>query len=185
MEAFAISLFSVAVAELGDKTQLSLITLAASIRKPLALFLGMIAGYVVVAGLAVLVGQTLLAVIPLSTLTFISGIVFIAIGLLMLKVNVESRVNGPRSKSPFLAAFVMIVLTELGDKTQIVTIALAARFAEPVVVFAGVLSAFAMIDGSSIILANRLGKRVPTGKIKKASAIIFVVLGILTLLGIF
>jgi len=78
----------------------------------------------------------------------------------------------------------MIVLTELGDKTQIMTIALAARFAQPVTVFLGVLSAFVVIDGLSILLADRLGKRIPTNKVKKVSAIIFIVLGILTLLGI-
>jgi putative Ca2+/H+ antiporter (TMEM165/GDT1 family) len=185
LEAFAISLLSIAVAELGDKTQLGLITLAASIRKPSVIFLGMIAGYIVVAGLAVLVGQALLAIIPLSILTLISGAIFIVIGLLMLKVDVQNGVTGPRAKSPFLAAALMIVFTELGDKTQIVTIALAARFAQPIAVFAGVLSAFVVIDGLSIILADRLGKRVPTSKVKKVSAVIFIVLGILTLLEIF
>lgn len=178
-------MFSIAVAELGDKTQLGVITLAASIRKPGLIFLGMIAGYVVVAGLAVLVGQALLAIIPLSMLTLISGVIFVVIGLLMLKVDVQSGIASPRAKSPFLAAALMIVLTELGDKTQIVTIALAARFAQPIAVFAGVLSAFVVIDGLSIILADRLGKRVPTSKVKKVSAVIFIVLGILTLFGIF
>ena len=184
IEAFAVSLFSIAIAELGDKTQIGLITLAATIRKPVAIFMGMVSGFFVVAGSAVLIGQALLAVIPLSTLTFISGLIFVAMGILMLKVDVESKVAGPRAKSPFLAASLMIVLTELGDKTQIMTIALAARFAQPVTVFLGVLSAFVVIDGLSILLADRLGKRIPTNKVKKVSAIIFIVLGILTLLGI-
>jgi len=184
VEAFAISLLSIAVAELGDKTQLGMITLAASVRKPVAIFLGMIVGYVVVAGLAVLIGQAFLAIIPLSALTLASGLIFVAIGLLMLKIDVGKGVSSPRAKSPFLAASLMIVLTELGDKTQIATIALAARFAQPTAVFLGVLSAFALVDGLSILLADRLGKRLPVNKIKKISAVIFIVLGVLTLLGI-
>jgi len=179
-----VSLFSIAIAELGDKTQIGLITLSATIRKPAAIFLGMVSGFFVVAGSAVLIGQALLAVIPLSTLTFISGLIFVAMGILMLKVDVESSVAGPRAKNPFLAASLMIVLTELGDKTQIMTIALAARFAQPVTVFLGVLSAFVVIDGLSILLADRLGKHIPTNKVKKVSAIVFIILGILTLLGI-
>jgi len=94
IEAFAVSLFSIAIAELGDKTQIGLITLAATIRKPVAIFLGMVSGFFVVAGSAVLIGQALLAVIPLSTLTFISGLIFVAMGILMLKVDVESKVAG-------------------------------------------------------------------------------------------
>lgn len=182
--AFAVSLLSIAAAEFGDKTQLGLIMLAASLQKPGSIFLGMIAGYTVVAGVGVLVGQALLAILPLSTLTLISGLIFVAVGLLMLKVDVEARAAATRSRSPFYAASLMIVLTELGDKTQIVTIALAARFAQPIAVFSGVLLAFAIIDGVSIILAGHLGKRLPTSKVKKASAIVFIVLGILTFLGL-
>jgi putative Ca2+/H+ antiporter (TMEM165/GDT1 family) len=77
----------------------------------------------------------------------------------------------------------MIILTELGDKTQVVTIALAARFAQPIAVFCGVLLALALVDGLSIVLAGHVGKRLPTGKVKKVSALAFIVLGILTLLG--
>ncbi len=185
LEAFTVSLFSIILAEFGDKTQLGVITLAASHKKPRSIFLGMIAGYIVVAGLAVLVGQALLAILPLSVLTSVSGLVFIAVGLLMLKVDVDNGVVGPRMRNPFLAASLMIILTEMGDKTQIMTVALAARFAQPVTVFAGVIAAFIIIDGASIILADRLGKRVPTGKVKRASAVIFIVLGILTILGLF
>ena len=185
IEAFVVSLFSIAVAELGDKTQIGLITLAATIRKPAAIFLGMVSGFFVVAGSAVLIGQALLTVIPLSTLSFISGLIFVTMGILMLKVDVESKVAGPRAGNPFLAASSMIVLTELGDKTQTMTIALAARFAQPIVVFVGVMSAFVVIDGLSILLADRVGKRIPTNKIKRVSAIVFIILGVLTLLGVF
>jgi putative Ca2+/H+ antiporter (TMEM165/GDT1 family) len=101
----------------------------------------------------------------------------------MLTMNVKSGVRSSRVKGPFLTTSLMIILTELGDKTQIVTIALAARFTEALAVFTGVLSAFVMIDGLSIILADRLGKRVRAGKVKKVSAIMFIVLGILTVLG--
>jgi len=183
-EAFAISLLSTSAAELGDKTQLGLIMLAASLRKPRAIFLGMISGYAIVAGVGVLIGQALLAIIPLSLLTQISGLIFVAVGILMLKFNTGTDAPSTRSGKPFQAASLMIVLTELGDKTQVVTIALAARFAQPIAVFSGVLLALAIVDGLSIILAGHVGKRLPTSKVKKVSAIAFIILGILTLFGI-
>ena len=83
-EAFAISLLSTSAAELGDKTQLGLVMLSASLQKPRAIFLGMITGFAIVTGVGVLIGQALLAIIPLSLLTLISGLIFVAVGLLML-----------------------------------------------------------------------------------------------------
>jgi len=183
-EAFAMSLLSISAAELGDKTQIGLIMLAASLRKPRSIFLGMITGYAIVAGVGVLIGQALLAIIPLSLGNLISGLIFVVIGILMLKVSAGADAPSLRSGKPFQAASLMIVLTELGDKTQVVTITLAARFAQPVAVFSGVLLALAIVDGLSIILAGHVGKRLPTSKVKKVSAIVFIVLGILTLLRI-
>jgi len=184
LEAFAVSVLSTAAAEFGDKTQLGLIVLAASLRRPRSIFLGMITGFAFVAGLGVLAGQALLSIIPMSTLVIASGLVFIAVGFLILKVDVSASTPKGRSSNPFQAASLMIVLTELGDKTQIITVALAARFAQPIAVFSGVLVALVMVDGLSIALAGRLDERLPTDKVKKASAIIFIVLGILTLLGL-
>lgn len=181
-EAFVTSLASIALAELGDKTQLGLIVLAASIRKTGWIFLGMVAAYTVMVGLGVLVGQTLLVVIPVSVLTIISGLIFLVVGAFMLQLNVEGGVTLPRAKSPFFGTLLMIVFAELGDKTQIVTIALAARFAQPIAVFAGAMLAFVIVDGLSIISADRLGKRLPSTKVKKASAIFFIVFGIFTIL---
>ncbi len=186
IEAFMLSFVSIVVAELGDKTQLSIISLTASLGRPFSIFAGMVLGYGVVAGLGVVAGEALLTVIPISVLTKASGLVFIIMGILMLRAgdNFSFGVSNPRLKDPFLATCVMIILAELGDKTQIVTIALAARFAQPTAVFVGVMSGFIIVDGLSIVLANRLAKRFPIAKIRKASAIIFLVLGFITLVGL-
>jgi len=185
VEAFTLSLLSIAAAEFGDKTQLGLIMLAASLPKPRLIFLGMIAGYVFVAGVGVLVGQALLTIVPLSVLVLVSGFIFVTIGLLMLRTNVDNVIPAKYSGSnPFQAASLLIVLTELGDKTQIVTVALAARFAQPVAVFLGVLLAFAVVEGLSIMLAGNLGRRLPRDKVRRGAAIVFMALGVLTLLGI-
>lgn len=182
-EAFAATLLTIAAAEFADKTQLGLMLLAASLRKPAAIFFGMIAGFAVVAGAGVAVGQVLLTVVPLSVLTTISGLMFVIVGLLMLRIDVQNDVATKGSGGPFRTALLLIVLTEMGDKTQIVTVALSVRFAQPLLVFTGALVAFAVIDGLSIMLASTLGKRLPTERIRRVSAIIFIVLGILTLIG--
>ncbi len=79
-EAFAISMLSISVAELGDKTQLALVMLSASLRKPKEIFLGMITGFAIIAGASVLIGQALLAILPLPLLTVISGLIFVVVG---------------------------------------------------------------------------------------------------------
>ncbi len=182
-EAFAISLLTISVAELGDKTQLALVMLSASLRKPREIFLGMITGFAIIAGASVLIGQALLAILPLPLLTLISGLIFVAVGILMLKLKTEENIPLTRLGKPFQTAALMIVLTELGDKTQVAAIALAAHYAQPIAVFSGVLLALAVVDGLSILLAGHVGKRLPISKVKMVSAILFIVLGILTLLG--
>ena len=82
----------------------------------------------------------------------------------------------------FIASFPSITVSELGDKTQIMTIALATRFGEPIAVFSGALLAFAAIDGVSILLAGSLRKRLAMGEVGQISAIVFMAIGILRLL---
>jgi putative Ca2+/H+ antiporter (TMEM165/GDT1 family) len=182
-EAFAISLLSISVAELGDKTQLALVMLSASLRKPRAIFLGMITGYAIIAGASVLIGQALLAILPLPLLTVISGLIFVVVGILMFRLKTEENIPLTRLGKPFRTAALVIVLTELGDKTQVAAIALAAHYAQPIAVFSGVLLALALVDGLTIVSAERLGRRLPISKVRKVSAVTFIVLGVLTLLG--
>jgi putative Ca2+/H+ antiporter (TMEM165/GDT1 family) len=182
-EAFAISLLSISVAELGDKTQLALVMLSASLRRPRAIFLGMITGFAIIAGTSVLIGQALLAILPLPLLTSISGLIFVAVGILMFKLKTEESVPLTRLGKPFPTAALVIILTELGDKTQVAAIALAAHYAQPIAVFSGVLLALALVDGLTIVSAERLGRRLPISKVRKVSAVTFIVLGVLTLLG--
>jgi len=112
--AFAISLLSISVAELGDKTQLALAMLSASLREPRAIFLGAIAGFAVIAGASVLMVQALLAMLLLPLPTLIPGLIFVAVGILMFKLKTEEDIPSIRLGKPFQTAAPMIVLTELG-----------------------------------------------------------------------
>ncbi|WP_455285929.1 TMEM165/GDT1 family protein [[Eubacterium] cellulosolvens] len=182
--AFIASFLSITVSELGDKTQLGLMMMSTTLRKPTTIFLGIIIGFAIVAGVAVLVGQSLHALIPLSTIVWISGLVFIAAGLLMLKVDVHHTPRIRSRRGTLYATSLVIALTELGDKTQIMTIALATGFRQPIAVFSRALLAFAAIDGVSILLAGSLGKQLAMGKVRQISAIVFMAIGILRLLKI-
>jgi len=82
----------------------------------------------------------------------------------------------------FIESFLSITVSELGDKTQIMTSAPATRFGQPIAVFSGALLAFAAIDGVSILLAGSLRKRLAMGKVGQISAIVFMAIGILRLL---
>ena len=90
--------------------------LAASLRKPAVIFFGIIAGYAVVEGAGVAVGQVLLTVVPLSVLMTISGLIFVIAGLLMLRIDVQNDV-ATKGTGPFRTALLLIVLTEMDDKT--------------------------------------------------------------------
>jgi putative Ca2+/H+ antiporter (TMEM165/GDT1 family) len=103
--------------------------------------------------------------------------------LLTLKVDVHYAPRIRSRRGTLYARSLVIALTELGDKTQIMTIALATRFGQPIAVFSRALLAFAAIDGVSI-LAGSLGKRLAMGKVRQISAIEFMAIGILRLLKI-
>src|SRR4030067_3655811 len=140
LSAFALIL----VAELGDKTQLSVISLSSSYKWQ-HVFAGSMLAFLAVDGVSIAVGGPLLALVPLRYVQVVSGIVFILFGIIPLlrkEKSSEVRVK-PRSTIPLLASFSLIALMELGDKTQIITITLAAQ-SSPILVLAGMVSAFAV-----------------------------------------
>src|SRR3989337_3309675 len=116
------------VAELGDKTHVSVISLSSSYKWQ-HVFAGSMLAFLAVDGISIAVGGPLLALVPLRYVQAVSGIVFIVFGIIPLlrkEKSSEVRVNKPPSTIPLLASFSLIALMELGDKTQIITITLAA-----------------------------------------------------------
>jgi len=183
IESLLLSLVSIAVMEFGDKTQLGVLTLSARYKLRAPIFLGAMAAFAIVCTLGVAIGEALLSILPVWLLPKISGIVFIALGLLMLRgleEEKESSIIGQR-RGPFASTFLMILVSEFGDKTQIAMITLAAKFGSPLEVLVGALLGLGAITALGTLVGERIARVVPMSVIRKTAAAIFVAIGLLTL----
>lgn len=175
------------VAELGDKTQLSVISLS-STYKWKHVFAGAMLAFLAVDGISLAVGGTLLALVPIRYVQIVSGIVFIIFGILPLLRKEKRREAVPKTKSatfPLIATFSLVALMELGDKTQILTITLAAQTA-PILVLAGMMLAFTLLTGIAVLVGAKLVSRLPVKWLKIGTSILFIILGAISILsGIF
>jgi putative Ca2+/H+ antiporter (TMEM165/GDT1 family) len=175
------------VAELGDKTQLSVISLSSSYKWQ-HVFAGSMLAFLAVDGLSIAVGGPLLALVPLRYVQIVSGIVFVIFGVVPLlrkeKTN-DVPLSKPRSTVPLLASFSLIALMELGDKTQIISIALAAQ-SSLILVLVGMVSAFALLTGAAVLIGARLVSRLPMKWLKIGTSTLFIALGAISIVsGIF
>ncbi len=173
----------IALAELGDKTQLTVIALSAKYDRK-KVFSGVVLAFVLVTGLGVLVGKGLLEIIPEGMIKIIAGIMFVAFGIWMLlsKEDDEEEEN-PRVLNPFISTFSMIALAEMGDKTQLSAITLSAKYDSPYLVFLGAVLALASISLLGIFAGKKLCEIVPMSKIKLGAAVMFILFGIMFIAG--
>jgi len=175
------------IAELGDKTQLSVISLSCSYKWQ-HVFVGSMLAFLAVDGVSIAVGGPLLALVPLRYVQIVSGFVFVIFGvvpLLRKEKTDDIPVNKKPSNIPLLASFSLIALMELGDKTQIITITLAAQ-SSPLLVLIGMVSAFTLLTGIAVLVGAKLVSRLPMKWIKIGTSTLFIILGTISVLsGIF
>lgn len=184
-EAYLISFTSILVMELGDKTQLAVINLSATNKSPLPVFTGALLAFSVINGLGVLLGEGLLRIVPVSVIAKASGLLFISLGLYtFLKRSDGEKKIRTSDHGVFYTAFTSVFLSEIGDKTQLSTIVLAAKFNVPVEVILGSISALALVTSLGVILGTKLAERLPQNILQKAAGSLFIAMGILTILGL-
>jgi putative Ca2+/H+ antiporter (TMEM165/GDT1 family) len=173
----------IALAELGDKTQLTVIALSAKYDQT-KVFSGVILAFVLVTGLGVLVGEGLLKIIPEDMIKIIAGIMFVIFGIWMLlsKEDCEGK-ESPRVFNPFISTFSMIALAEMGDKTQLSAITLSAKYDSPYLVFLGAVLALLLISLLGIFAGKKLCEIAPMSKIKLGAAVMFILFGIMFIAG--
>lgn len=166
------------VAELGDKTQLSVISLSSSYKWH-HVFVGSMLAFLLVDGVSIAVGGPLLALIPLRYVQVVSGVVFLVFGIipwLRKEKNTEVSFNKGRTTMPLLASFSLVALMELGDKTQILTITLAAQ-SSPILVLIGMLLAFTVLTAAAVFIGAKLVSRLPKKWLQIITSTLFIVLG--------
>jgi len=175
MEIFFISAFAVFIAEMGDKTQFGVFSLALKYDKYRVL-LGAITAFALMSFLAVFLGEVLVKLIPQNTIALLAAVLFIALGLFFIfskKDSVEE--DKARKGSPFFVSLLLVSSAEIGDKTQLLIAALAIRYASPIPVFLGALVGLASASILGIFIAPLVKDRLAW--IEKAAGLIMVVIG--------
>ena len=185
MEPLLISTGVVALAEVGDKTQLLAFILAARFKKPVPIILGILVATLVNHGLAGALGAWITASIDAGILRWVLGVSFIAMAIwTLIPDKIEEEETAVAVKfGVFGATLVTFFLAEMGDKTQIATVALAAHYATPWMVVAGTTLGMLIADVPAVFLGDKLAGRIPMTLVHRIAAVIFAALGIATLLG--
>ncbi len=185
MEAFLISTGVVALGEIGDKTQLLALMLAARFRKPVPIVLGILVATLVNHGLAGVVGETVARALGPQLLRWVIGGSFLAMAAWMLVPDKADDVDDSRSRfGVFGTTVVTFFLAEMGDKTQIATVALAARYNDLFAVVSGTTLGMMLADVPAVFLGDRAAKALPMRLVHGISAAVFALLGVLTLLNV-
>ncbi len=184
MEALLTSMGVVALAEIGDKTQLLAFVLAARFKKPLPIIAAIFCATVVNHGLAGAVGAWITSTLTPETLRWIVGFSFIGMAIwTMVPDKIEDEETQVANHlGVFGATFVTFFLAEMGDKTQIATVAMAAHFPSPVMVVIGTTLGMLIADVPAVFVGDRFSKKIPMKLVHSIAAAMFVVMGALALL---
>lgn len=186
MESLLLSTGVVALAEIGDKTQLLAFLLAARFKKPLPIVMGILVATVVNHGLAGALGAWITTTINPQVLRWVLGISFIgmAIWTLIPDEIEEDEMKVAHRFGVFGATLITFFFAEMGDKTQVATVAMAAHYATPLTVVIGTTLGMLIADVPAVFLGDKLSSRIPMKLVHTIAAAIFAVLGVLTLLGV-
>ncbi len=184
MEALLISTGVVALAEIGDKTQLLAFILAARFRRPWPIVAGILLATLVNHGLAGALGAWITGLLGPQAMRWGLGLSFLAMAVWTL---IPDRFDESEARlarhGVFLTTLIAFFLAEMGDKTQIATIALAAKYHAFWPVVAGTTLGMMLANVPAVFVGDRLAHRLPTRLVHAVAALIFAVLGVLTLMG--
>ncbi|MCM2296273.1 TMEM165/GDT1 family protein [Rhodoferax sp.] len=185
MESLFVSTGVVALAEIGDKTQLLAFILAARFKKPVPIILGILVATIVNHGLAGALGAWITSTVTPEVLRWVLGISFIGMAVwTMIPDKIEEEETQVAKRfGVFGATLITFFLAEMGDKTQIATVAMAAHYASPLLVVIGTTLGMLIADVPAVFVGDKLADRIPMKLVHSIAAAIFALLGIATLLG--
>ncbi len=187
MEAFLVSTGVVALGEMGDKTQLLAIVLAATFRKPLPIIAGILVATLANHAAAGAVGGWVAQALGPDVLRWVIGTSFLAMAGWMLipdKIDDDDAAGSKRRFGVFGTTVVAFFLAEMGDKTQIATVALAARYTDIVPVVLGTTFGMMMANVPAVLLGDKIAQNISMQLVHGIAAVIFAVLGVLTLFNV-
>lgn len=170
-------MIAVGLAEMGDKTQLSVLLLSSRTKKYAQLLLGVMLAFLIADGLAILIGAWLTNIIPVYIIKLVSGGVFVIFGILILIRNEEEAESDQSPRSAFVSGFSMVFLSEWGDKTQIASALFATEY-NPWMVLIGVMTALAALSVTAIYLGRLFSGRMDRKVITKVAGVVFILIGL-------
>jgi putative Ca2+/H+ antiporter (TMEM165/GDT1 family) len=168
----------VALAEMGDKTQLLAFILAARFKKPWPILAGIFVATVLNHGLASWVGLLVADFVSQETLRWILALTFIAFGIWILVPDKEEELQSQKSWGAFLTTLVAFFLAEMGDKTQLATVALAARYQDLLWVSVGTTLGMLFSNGLAVFFGPWVTQKIPFKVIRIVTALLFFVFGV-------
>jgi putative Ca2+/H+ antiporter (TMEM165/GDT1 family) len=183
LEAFLVSTMVVGLAEIGDKTQILTLMLAARFQRPLQVTLGILCATLGNHALAGLAGTLVGDLVAASWMRWILGLSFLGVAVWALFPDKAEEGTVASRGSAFLSTLIAFFIAEIGDKTQIATFGLAARFDTFLPVVLGTTLGMMLANVPAVLVGHRVAERLPIGLIRIAAAIVFAALGIATLAG--
>ncbi|HAV5473199.1 TPA: TMEM165/GDT1 family protein [Acinetobacter baumannii] len=185
MQEFLISTSIVALAEMGDKTQLLALLLSARFRKPIPILIAILLATLINHGISAVLGQWITTVLSPEILVWVLAVGFIGMAFWMLipdELDDETAsINKWQKFGVFGATFFLFFLAEIGDKTQIATVALAARYDSIFWVMLGTTLGMMIANAPAVFIGNKLAERLSIALIHKIGAAIFFIVGVSTL----
>jgi putative Ca2+/H+ antiporter (TMEM165/GDT1 family) len=184
MDAFLVSTGIVALAEIGDKTQLLAFLLAAKFRRPVPIVLGIFVATIVNHACAAAVGAWVASAMGPNVMRWVLGVSFLVMAAwIMVPDKLDEDDTKLARYGVFLTTVIAFFLAEMGDKTQIATVALAARYESMFAVVAGTTAGMMLANVPAVLFGERIARKVPLRLVHGIAAAMFAVLGVGTLLG--
>lgn len=187
MEAFLTSTALVALAEMGDKTQLLAMLLATRFRKPVPIILGIFVATIVNHFLAAMVGHSIAGVLTQPWFRYAVAFSFIAMAAWTLvpdKIDEDAPLKAPSGAGIFVTTMIAFFLVEMGDKTQVATVALGAQFDNVLAVTAGTTFGMMLANVPAVLFGDVLAKKVPMRALQIGAALLFLLLGLWMIAGL-
>ena len=184
MEAFLVSTGIVALAEIGDKTQLLAFVLAAKFRRPLPIIAAIFVATVANHAFAAAIGTWITGLLGPDTLRWVLGASFLAMAVWTLVPDkLDDEDTQLARYGVFLTTLIAFFVAEMGDKTQVATVALAARYDALIAVVCGTTLGMMIANVPAVYLGDRIAGRVSLKLVHGIAAAVFALLGVATLLG--
>ena len=167
----------VAIAEFGDKTQIAVINLSAK-HRPRSVFVGAMLAFALVVGVTTSIGGAIAPYIRAFWIDLVGGVLFLIFGVYTLFSREDRTQKIKEHSKTVTTSFLLLAITELGDKTQLAVITLSAKYA-PIQVFLGAMLAFTLLTALGVVFGKIISQYISAHYIKIASSLIFIVFGVI------